>query len=220
MKYHLLIPFILILSVTDIVAQNSWSNINYSFGFSRIDIINNPRNEKSVFNPALHFDLTYGKSVFQRWGLKAGLGHCSNWVFTRTEFVQSGDQVQYKEQEDFRLNTYIRSNAMKLGIGPQFRLSSKNDRTVFLDLQYVPQYFYTHKVQFHVLNDPKLYGENINSVVTSFRHTLQLDLMVIDERKDTPGLFRCLTLFGCMDLAGYASNGKFRTSHIGIMFGM
>lgn len=217
----LLLSIGLILSGTCyLFCQESWSNGNLSFGFGRVGIMNNELEEKSNFHPFVNFELTYGRSLYRSVGIKTSLAHRANWYYTRAAFEKVDGQVVFSEQQDVRLNTYIRSNSINVGIGPQVQLYRRDNEAAFLSVMYVPSYHYINKVQFRVSDDTSTYGEDFKSAVTPLRHVVQLDVMVIKDRKNHNGFFNCLTFFGGIDLNGYSSGGKFRPTYLGLMIGI
>lgn len=201
-------------------SQESWSHLNYGFGFGRIGIANSSLKEKSVFNPFMQFELTFGRSLYRFVGLKASLGHSSNWIYTRAAFNNDGNSIELGEQHDSRLNTYLRSNAIRIGIGPQLRIYSTENKGFFLSMLYVPIYNYVNKLQYKVSGDSNTYGEDLNSGINALRHTIQIELGTIHDRSKTKGNFNTFSIFWGMDLIGYASDNKFRLTYLGLMFGI
>lgn len=202
--------------------EESWRYINYSFGFSRIGIINDPMEENSVFNPSIQFELTYSQSLKSRLGFKAGVGYATNWVYTRSKFIQGPNRgdIFILPQDDFRLNTYIRSNHISAFIGPQFRISRNKGESVFVSILYVPAYNLNHRMQYRVAGENKTYGYNLKPIIRPFWHQLALDINVnLDKSSSDHRIFNSFTMRATFDLTPYASNGEFLPYSLGFLFG-
>lgn len=208
-----------LLSTNLCFGQDPWSKASLSFGFSRVGITNSSLDEGSVFNPNIQFEFSYSRSIYQFIGLKASIAHSNQWIYTRASFDKVGNETNLGVQEGSRLNTYIRSNAIRAGIGPQFRLYKNNKEEAFLSFQYIPTYLYANKLQYKVSGDTKTYGEDLNSNVDALRHNLQLDVTVVKDREVSKGFLNSLTFFAGIDLNGYTTDNKFRPTYLGIMFG-
>ncbi|MCF8239422.1 MAG: hypothetical protein K9I85_14765 [Saprospiraceae bacterium] len=202
--------------------EESWRYINYSFGFSRIGIMNNPMEENSVFNPSIQFELTYSQSLKSRLGFKSGIGYATNWVYTRNKFLMGPNRDLFiLPQDENRLNTYIRSNHITAFIGPQFRISEHKGQSVFVSILYAPAYNINHKVQYRVAGDNKTYGDDLKPIIRPFWHQLALDLNVnMDKSSSDSRIFNSFTMRATFDLTPYTSNGEFLPYSIGFLFGI
>lgn len=210
---------IFLLSFNSCYGQDPWSKASLSFGFSRVGITNSSLDEGSVFNPNIQFEFSYSRSIYRFIGVKASIAHSNQWIYTRASFDKVGDETNLGMQVGSRLNTYIRSNAVRVGIGPQFRMYKNTNEETFLSFQYIPTYQYANKLQYKVSGDTKTYGEDLKSNVDALRHHLQVDVTVSKDRKVSKGFINSLTFFAGLDLNGYTTDNKFRPTYLGLMFG-
>jgi len=218
-----LIAFLLITWSIPSIAQNvTWREANYSVGFGRTGFFENPRNESSVFNPYLEFDLSYCQFLYQRLGVKTSLTYTNHWINTRNDFIQSNGSTVAIAQSNDRHNVYLRNNRLALGIGPQFLLFNSFNKFTFINFGYSIAYSFNNKFQYTLENDDKTYAIDLEKIVNPFRHRLYLELNVLSPRKMAEAnshILRLLTVRANMDLNGYADKGVYRQFDVGFLFG-
>lgn len=213
-----LLTFLLLLPVIGI-GQNIWQSMNLHLGIGGVKTIQNPLKESGDFNPAIQFEFTYSRSIFGALGFKSLFGFGSSWLNTRASFVEDGSNVVLTQQPSSNLNTFIRSNYLMLGFGPQLRLYKSENEQAFLSIKYVPSYLVTNKVKYKVVDDTKLYGQDLNDFVQPFRHFIRADVSM-HRNKGVSNTFNAYTFYGAIDLTGYASNGDFKMAYIGFLLGI
>lgn len=138
---------------------------------------------------------------------------------SRASFVEDGSNVVLNQQAPANLNTFIRSNYLMLGFGPQLRLYKSENEQAFLSIKYVPTYLVTNKVKYKIVDDTKLYGQDLKDVVQPFRHFIRADIRM-HRKKGVSNTFNAYTFFGAIDLTCYASNGDFKIGYIGFLLGI